>query len=95
MKGLSGWKNKLLSMKLWKVPRFKRVNHVWQSRPWRHTGREDLDSVVSMEDWRRNQTEIRSTSKAERLIGMKLSEIHVQREVRIESALDEDQISAL
>lgn len=68
---------------------------MWQSRSGKRTGREELDLMVSMEDWRRNQTNIQSTSKAERLVGMKLSEIHVQRDVHVESAFGEDRISVL
>ncbi len=77
------------------IPIFMRVSQMWQSRSGKRTGREELDSMVSMEDWRRNQTNIQPTSKAESLIGMKLSEIHVQRDVHVESAFGEDRISVL
>ena len=63
---------------------------MWKSRSRNRAGREELDSIISMEDLRRNQNVVQSTSKAERVVGTKVFEIHVQRDVHVESSSCED-----
>ena len=92
---LSGRKDTDKSLMFGSIPIVMRVSQMWQSRSRKRTGREKLDSMASIEDCRRLQTKFKSTPKAERLVGMKLSEIHVQRNIHVESAFDEDRISAL
>lgn len=63
---------------------------MWQSMPGRRSGREWLDSMISLEHLRRSEIGMQPTTKVERVLGMKVSEIHVQREFRVESASIED-----
>lgn len=90
MKKLCGREIRSRSLKCGSIPMFMRVKHMWKSRSRNRAGREELDSIISMEDWRRNQNGVQSTSKAESFVGTKVFEIHVQRDVHVESSACED-----
>lgn len=53
-----------------------------------------MDSVVSIENWR-DQSSGKPTSKVERLVGTKVFEIRVQRDVHVESTSGEDPTSVV
>lgn len=52
----------------------------------KRTGRADLDSMIEIEDWGTTQNCIQSTPRPVRDARLKETEIHIQREVRVESA---------
>lgn len=95
LKTISGRKGTSLSLKSGSIPICLRVSHMWQSRSGRRYGTEGLDSVISMEDLRRSESGTQPKSKAERLVGMKVFDIRVQRDFHVEIASGEDRISVL
>ena len=95
MKKLSGRKGTMLSFKSGNIPILMRVSQIWQSRSVKRTGGEELNSMGSMGDRRQNQTDVQSTSEGERLVGRKFSEIHVLRDVDVESGFGDDCMSVL
>lgn len=62
------------------------VSQKWNSRFKRRSGREELDSIFEMEGYGTNQNAIQSTDGPRRVVGMKDTEIHVQRDVDVERA---------
>ena len=64
---------------------------MWHSVPAQRAERDGINSIVAMEDWRRVQTEIRSTSQAERPEGVNLPDIYVQKDIHVEFTSDEIQ----
>ena len=64
----------------------RQVSQMWQPRSRKRTRRADLDSMIEIEDWRRTQNCIQSTPRPVRAGRLKETEIHIQREVRVESA---------
>lgn len=64
----------------------RQVSQMWQPRSGKRTGRADLDSMIGIEDWRRTQNCIQSTSRPVQAGRLKETEIRIQREVRVESA---------
>lgn len=86
LKTLSGRKNISPSLKSDSISIFMRVSHKLESRTRKRSGREELDSVISLEDLRRSESRTRFTSKAETVVGVKVLEIHVQSDVHVESA---------
>lgn len=94
MKIFSGWKSKSKSSKYGSILIFMRVSQMWESSPRKRSGREGMDSMISIEDWR-DQSSGKPTSKVERLVGTKVFEIGVQRDVHVESTSGEDRISAV
>ena len=71
---------------------------MWNTVSAQRAERDGEPSIVAMEDWRRVQTEIRSTSRAERAEGENLPDdlpdIHVQKDIHIEIASDSDRVDA-
>ena len=71
---------------------------MWNTVSAQRAERDGEPSIVAMEDWRRVQTEIRSTSRAERSEGENvpdnLPDIHVQKDIHIEITSDSDRIEA-
>lgn len=67
---------------------------MWDSRTRKRSRREGMDSVVSIENWR-DQSSGKPTSKVERLVGTKVFEIRVQRDVHVESTSGEDPTSVV
>ena len=69
---------------------------MWNSVSAQRAERDGEHSIVAMEDWRRVQTEIRSTSQAERPEGVtlpnNLPDIHVQKDIHIEITSNDDRI---
>ena len=63
---------------------------MWKSMSGKQAGREGLDSKFSMEDLRRSESGGQPTDKEEIVVGMKASEIRVQRGVHVESASTEN-----
>lgn len=88
MRRLGGRRGTNSSSKFGSIPILMRVSQMWQSRSGRRHEREDLDSTILTEDLRRNENGVTPATKAERVLGMKLFAIHVQRDV-VESAFDE------
>lgn len=86
--------SEMKSLKYHSIPISVLVSQMWGSRTGKHTGRGYLDSMIPMEAWR-NQNVIRSTSKADRVVGMKVFEINVQKDVYVETASGEDQTSVV
>ena len=75
-----------------------RVSQMWNSVSAQRAERDGMNSIVAMEDWRRVQTEIGSTSQAERIERgsppNNLPDIHVQKDIHIETTSDDDRIGA-
>ena len=59
------------------IPIWIQVSQMWQSRSEKRAGRENLDSVIEMEDWRRTRNCIQSTPEPVRAGGLKETEIRV------------------
>lgn len=80
------------------IPIVMHVSQMWNSVSAQRAERDGMDSIVAMEDWRRVQTEIGSTSQAERPEGGNLPDnlpdIHVQKDIHIEITSEEDRIGA-
>ena len=77
------------------------VTRVIQMRNLASAQRAERDgehSIVAMEDWRRVQTEIESTSQADRPEGVNspnnLPDIHVQKDIHIEITSENDRTGA-
>ena len=75
-----------------------RVSQMWNSVSAQRAERDGMHSIVAMEDWRRVQTEIASTSQAERPEGGNLPHdlpnIHVQKDIHIEITSEDDRTGA-
>ncbi|CAD6594109.1 MAG: hypothetical protein ASARMPREDX12_008145 [Alectoria sarmentosa] len=69
---------------------FMRMSQIWKWKSGKRAERERLDSMISMEDLGRSESGIQSTPKVERVVGMKVFEINVQREVNVESTSIEE-----
>ena len=69
-----------------KIPVLIHVSQKWNSRFKRRSGREELDSIFEMEGYGTNQNAIQTTDGPRRVVGMKDTEIHVQRDVDVERA---------
>ena len=69
-----------------KSPVLIHVSQKWNSRFKRRSGREELDSIFEMEGYGTNQNAIQTTDGPRRVVGMKDTEIHVQRDVDVERA---------
>ena len=68
---------------------------MWNSVSAQRAERDGAHSIVTMEDWRRVQTEIRSTSRGERPeVPDNLPDIHVQKDVHVEITSDAGRIGA-
>ena len=76
------------------IPIVMRVSQMWNSVSAQRAERDGMNLIVAMEDWRRVQTEIGSTSQAERPEGVNLPDIHVQKDVHVEITSDDDRIGA-
>lgn len=80
------------------IPIVMRVSQMWNSVSAQRAERDGEHSIVAMEDWRRVQTEIGSTTQGERPEGGNLPDnlpnIHVQKDIRIEITSDDDRIGA-
>ena len=63
---------------------------MWESMPGKRAGRESLDSEISLEDLRRNESGSQPTDKVEIKVGMETFGIRVQRDVHVESASTEN-----
>lgn len=61
---------------------------MWESRSKGRNGREELDSVFEMEAYGSNRSAIQTTCGPERLVEMRDTEIHVQKDVDVERASD-------
>lgn len=68
------------------TPIWIQVSQMWQSRARRRTGPEEQDSIMEMEDWTRTHNCIESAPASARGVEIKGTEIHVQRDVHVESA---------
>ena len=81
------------------IPIVMHVSQMWNSVSAQRAERDGMNSIVAMEDWRRVQTEIGSTSQAERPEGGNLPDnqpdIHVQKDIHIEITSSDDRIGAL
>ena len=73
-------------MKFGSVPIFMRESQMWQSMSKGRSRRHRLDSIISMESMRASEGIIQPSSKDERVPTMKVFEIHMQRDHRVESA---------
>ena len=71
------------------IPIFMRVSHMWVSMTGKRNGKEGLDSVSSVEEWGRNGKAGQHETKVERVMGVKVPEIYVRRDVDVESAFSE------
>ena len=69
-----------------KIPVLIHVSQKWNSRSKRRVGREELDSIFEMEGYGTNQNTVQTTDEPRRVVGMKDTEIHVQRDVDVERA---------
>ena len=67
-----------------KIPVVIHVSQKWNSRSQRRGGREEIDSVFEMEGYGANQNAIRTTYGPGRVVGMKDTEIRVQKDVDVE-----------
>ena len=67
-----------------KIPVLIHVSQKWNSRSKRRSGREELDSIFEMEGYGTNQNAVETTDGPRRVVGMKDTEIHVQRDVDVE-----------
>lgn len=85
MKKFGGKRDINMSWKSRGISIFMRVSHLWQSFSGTRFGRESLDSIGSIEDPGRRISGGQSTSQAERVVGMRVFEIHVQRDIYVES----------
>ena len=72
------------------IPIFMRMSQMWESMPGKRAGREGLDSKISMDDLRRSESGSQPTGKGEIVVGMKASEIRVQRDIHVESSSTEN-----
>ena len=63
---------------------------MWGSWSGTRAGREALDSEISLEDMRRSESGSQPTDMVEETVGMKASEIRVQRDVHVVSTSTED-----
>lgn len=69
-----------------KIPIVIHVSQKWNSRSQRRSGREELDSIFEMERYGTNRNAIQTTYGPRRVLGMKDTEIHVQKDVDVERA---------
>lgn len=67
---------------------------MWESVSAQRAERDEMNSIAAMEDWRRVQTEIGSTFQEERFEVVALPEIHVQKDIHIETASGGDRKGA-
>lgn len=67
------------------VPIFMRASHMWASMSEKSSGRGMMDSDIPIEDWRRSKSGGQSTSKTGKALGVKASEIQVQKDIDVES----------
>ena len=58
---------------------------MWASMSVKSSGRGLMDSNIPIEDWRRSESGGQSTSKTGKALGVKASEIHIQRDIYVES----------
>lgn len=79
------WKGTKTSIKSGSIPIFMRVSQMWQSSSGGRSRRDGLDSIISMENLTRSESAIQSSSKVDNVLGTKGSEIHVQRDIVVES----------
>ena len=70
------------------IPILIQVSQMWESRSKGRNGREELDSVFEMEAYGSNRSAIQTTCGPERLVEMRDTEIHVQKDVDVERASD-------
>lgn len=63
-----------------------RISHIWASISGHSFGRGNRDSVVLMEDSRRSESGDQSTAKVEKVLGVKVGDVHVRRDIHVESA---------
>lgn len=63
-----------------------RVSHMWGSISGKRDGKEGLDSVNAIEEWGRKRRGSQQETKVERVMGVKVHEIHVRKDVDVESA---------
>lgn len=68
------------------IPIWTQMRQMWQSRSGRRAGREEPDSILEMEDWARTRNCIESAPGSAQGVDPKGTEIHVQTDVRVESA---------
>lgn len=61
------------------------VSQMWESRSKKHSRGGELDSTISVQGLRRSEGSIQSTSMAERVVGTKVFEIHVQNDIHVSS----------
>ena len=66
-----------------------RVSHMWVSISGNRDRREGLDSVDAVEESERKWKAGQQKTKVERMMGVKVPEIYVRRDVDIESAFSE------
>ena len=85
VKSISGSGNTSSSL-FGKIPILTQVSRKWDSRSKRRNGTEELDSVFEMERYGSNRNAIQSTNGPDRLVEMKDTEIHVQKDVDVERA---------
>ena len=69
-----------------KLRTLTQVSRKWDSRRERRNGTEELDSIFEMEGYGSNRNAIETISGADRLVEMKDTEIHVQKDVDVERA---------
>ena len=69
-----------------KIPIWIQLSQKWDSRSKGRDGREELDSIFEMEGYGTNRNAIQTTCGPERVVGMKDTEIHVQKDVDVERA---------
>ena len=86
LKKLNGWENTSTSLKSDSIPISMRVSHMLECKTRKRSGKEEVDSMISMEDLRRSESRPRFTSKAEKVVGVKVLEIHVQSDVHVDNA---------
>ena len=85
IKSISGG-DKTSSTLFGRIPILIQLSQKWHSRSKGRDGREELDSIFEMEGYGTNQNAIQTTSGPERVVVMKDTEIHVQKEVDVERA---------
>ena len=86
MKLFSGKKGTGISWKSRSIPIFMRVSHTLASMSGKHPDMGEVDSTVPMEDSKRSESGGQSTAKVERVLGIKVCEVHVRRDILVESA---------
>lgn len=86
MKIFNGKKGTSISWNSGSIPIFMRISHLWASMSGHSSGRGEMDSIIPMEDSKRSENGGQSTAKVEKVLGMKVCDVHVRRDIHVESA---------